>query len=317
MKSKFNFLIFVFLVLIFYGCGREVFKNEVNTNFNPGMYSAAEAALLDELAELERSGSWIEGMALTESGLRESAGDFAGAVVAAYKELAHAYGKGLIGRDEMENGILNVLASGSNTAVIIAANAVLSFINGDWNDAAFNLNSLFSGLSEPDSFVSWMILVCELEINSEDARAVQAYKSIRARYAQFPEYWYRGARAFSGAVAAGFAENCINSSGDGPFAGECRSIIAAYAGLKEEDSSSVKTLLEIELIIYQSVNSGDPHALDPLLPLISLPDNSYTIYAAGALRALTALPDFLEYFSAQAAAAGGRLAERLFYICSG
>jgi hypothetical protein len=118
-------------------------------------------------------------------------------------------------------------------------------------------------------------------------------------------------------VSAEYAENCINLSTRGPFADECRKIIAAHAGLKTEDGLSIKTKTEIETIISESINAGNPQLLDPLLPLLSLPDNPYTVYAAGALRALTSVPKFREYFNVKASASSGRLAERLSYIYRG
>jgi len=309
---------------------------------------------LDELAELERAGTWFQGLALTESGLRENAGDYAGAVTAAYKELSIAYGMGLIQKSEIEQGIFNVIAAKneetvSGNTVRVAANAVLSFVNEQWSDAAKGLELVFNGFDknpndfihdDPDSFNRWMMLVCTLEKNKaagsaqtgfadssfpEDRITNAAYKSIRARYTQFPEYWYRGARAFSGVIAAEFAENCINTSPQGPFAEECRRILALYTGLKSEEGLSIKTKKEIEAVISLSINSGNPDALDSLLPLIGLPDNPYTVYAVGALRALTSVPKFREYFNVQAQHASQktadvslrRLAERLTYICRG
>lgn len=88
-------------------------------------------------------------------------------------------------------------------------------------------------------------------------------------------------------------------------------------GIKNEEGLALKTKREIEVLISQSVNSGDPQVLDSLLPLIGLPDNPYTIYAVGALRSLVSVPRFKEYFSAQASSSRGRLAERLAYICRG
>ena len=49
---------------------------------------------LEEIAELERSGGFVPGLGLAESNLRESSGDYAGAVLAVYKELSWAYGRG-------------------------------------------------------------------------------------------------------------------------------------------------------------------------------------------------------------------------------
>ena len=273
---------------------------------------------LDELAELERAGSWFQGMALTESGIRENMGDLAGAVAAVYKEAAWAYGKGLISNDELRMFLPGLLDARDDEQVTAAANAILLFLNGQWDEANTAFRALFNEIDEPDGFARWMILVCALEKNkAEDRRAAAAYKSIRARYAQFPEYWYRGARAFSGIIAADYAENCINLAAQGPFAEECRLILAVYSGLGYEHSSSIKTMKEIESIISHSVNSGNPELLNSLFPLISLPDNPYTVYAVGALRALISVHTFREYIYGQAQASSGRLAERLSYICHG
>jgi len=328
---KFNFLIFLSLVMIFSACGGGNPSRAGETAYPLTTRTGAEAAVLqkqevnleqllhslDDLAQLERAGSWFQGMALAESGFRETAGDYAGAVAAAYKELAWAYGKGLIQKEELEKGLLNLLAAKSDEVVASAANAVLAFSHEQWNMAAAGLEPLFNETEEPDSFGRWMILVCALEQNREDRRAGAAYKAIRARYVQFPEYWYRGARAFSGIAAAEYAENCVNSAPQGPFANECRNMLAAFSGLKSEDGTALKTKTEIETVITFSVNSGNPEALDSLLPLIGLPDNPYTVYAVGALRALTAVPKFRDYFNKQAAVSKGRLAERFSYICRG
>ena len=289
--------------------------------------SSSEAELasllrsLDELAELERAGSWFQGMAITESSIRERMGDYAGAVAAAFKEMSRAYGVGLIRKTELEQSLLNILNTAGEDTVIHTVNAIQAFQRGQWPAAADELRSLFIETDEPDGFAGWMILVCDLEKNTvssaEGRRAAQAYRSIRARYVHFPEYWYRGAKAFSGIIAADYAEKCINLSPLGPFADECRSILASYAGLKTEDSSSIKTMKEIEDTVTQAVNSSNPELLNSLFPLISLPDNPYTVYAVSALRSVTGISGFREYFSVYAAAAGGRLAERLSYISLG
>ena len=336
MKFKFKTLTFLVMTAVFSACGggspsqadgsapQAAFSQTLRAV--PAAASPASSAedtdlqanlrnSLDELAQLERAGSWFQGMAMTESGIRENTGDYAGAVAAAYKELSWAYGRGLIQKEDLEQGILNVLAVKNEEAVTAAANAVLLFVREQWDEASAGLEPLFDELEEPDGFGRWMILVCALEKNSENRRAGAAYKAIRARYAQFPEYWYRGARAFSGIIAAEYAENCINSSASGPFADECRNILAAYTGLKSEDGLSIKTKMEIEAVISNSLNTGNPQLLDSLLPLISLPDNPYTVYAVGALRALNSVPIYRDYFNAQAAVSKGRLAERLSYIC--
>jgi hypothetical protein len=325
MNFKFVFLLLILFVLVFSACGggkTSEAQAEKRTLDDPSPAADLPSLFrsLDEIAEIERAGAWFQGLSITESTLREKAGDYAGSVAAAYKELAWAYGMGLIKKEELEKGLSNVLTIQGDESVTLAANSIISFVKKQWASAAEGLEPLFNELDEPDGFGKWMILVCALEKNKAassviDRRTGEVYKSIRARYSHFPEYWYRGARSFSGAVAAQYAENCINLASQGPFADECRSILAANTGLKNEDGLSIKTKKEISAIISQSVNSSNPQVLDSLLPLIGLPDNPYTIYAVNMLKTLTGISKFNDYFSGHASGSKGRLAERLSYLC--
>ena len=47
---------------------------------------------------------------------------------------------------------------------------------------------------------------------------------------------------------------------------------------------------------------------------MALPDNPYTLYALGALQALSTIPEFKAFFAVSALESQGRLGERLNYI---
>jgi hypothetical protein len=275
----------------------------------------------DAIAEIERSGGFTRGLGLTESVLRENAGDYGGAVIAAYKELSWLYGYGGADRTALVEGLEQVLAFYGEEGAILAARGALAFLAGEWAEAERFLTPLFSEEEEPDAFPRWMLLVCALEgaqKGGEASRSTRmAYGAIRARYTAFPEYWYRGARCLSGDTAAEYAERCINLAPRGPFAEECRAILAVQAGLSPRDGGAIRSGAEIDYIISQSVSSDKPELLEELFPLISLPDNPYTLYASGALRALAASEPFKAYFSAGLRQSSGRLAERLLYISRG
>lgn len=290
---------------------------------------------LEELAETERSGGFSPGMALTESMLREWSGDYGGAVIAAYKELSWAYGYGSqVTRADMEEGlraVVNLYEGGrGNSALdnpalgedvreqaLRAARGVLAFHNGLWTEARLNLEPLFDDSEEPDAFAQWMRLVCRLEEREASRGALAAYGAIRARYERFPEYWYRGARYVSGNIRGEYAERCINLAPQGPFAEDCRGFLAEIVGLSHSEGSYIKTRAEIEETITRSVASGTPEILTELFTLLSLQDNPYTLYTAGAMRALAIQEDFKTWFTREAAQTSGRLAERLFYISRG
>jgi hypothetical protein len=158
-----------------------------------------------------------------------------------------------------------------------------------------------------------MLLVCSLESGGIDQATRGTYGAIRGRYAKFPEYWYRGARAFNSELAPIYAEHCINLNTDGLYAQECRDIIASLNGL-EGHGKALRTQAEIEYYIERSVSEADPVILDHLFPLLDLPDNKYTHYALGALQSLAVIPAFRSYFLNQAERSSGRLSERLAYI---
>jgi hypothetical protein len=210
----------------------------------------------------------------------------------------------------------NAVQQGKESAVR-AVQAIISFEHGKWNDAEKQLAELFGEIDEPDNYVNLMLLCCALEKNPGDRKAASVYRAIRVRYSQFPKFWHRGARLFSGYIAAEYAELCLNLSSDGPYAADCRSILSVNLGLKAEDGASIKSKKEIDDLVSVAVSQGNPQLLESLMPLISLPENPLTVYATGALKPLVSVSKFREFFNAQAANSKGRLAERLNYICRG
>ncbi|MDR2177387.1 MAG: hypothetical protein LBP20_05030 [Treponema sp.] len=288
---------------------------------------------LEELAETERSSGFSQGMGFAESMLRTLAGDSAGAMIATYKELFWMYAYGLLGLEHIEAGLTMALDSYQDEkgtgpqeesaaeakrleAALRASQGILAFNRGQWAEAREVLESLFNPEDEPDSFAQWMRLVCILEEGAPRS-ALAAYGAIRARYAAFPAYWYRGARHFSSPMRNDYAEKCINLAPQGPFVEECRRIIAQGVGLSPEFGKDLLSRLEIEERVTRSLTSEDPGVLKELCPLLALPDNPYTLYAAGALRALAPVEGYRDWFTEEASRASGRLAERLRYIAQG
>jgi DNA-binding phage protein len=168
-----------------------------------------------------------------------------------------------------------------------------------------------------------MILVCILEQGGGSRAEQSQYAAIQARYSIFPAYWYFGARVFSGALSADYAERCINLYSNGPYAAECRGILAAFFGLSPLSGKVMLSRNEIERIISDSLRNGSPELLTPLMPLIALNDNPYTTFASGALRELASDSKYKAWFKNQAAGAeksfgaNSFLASRLNYISRG
>lgn len=305
---------------------------------SPGVTSAMDVDSLDKIAELERSGRFTPGLGFAESTIREQAGDYAGAVVASYKELAWTYAftdttaEKPMTKTQIKDGLNAILDLYGGKEWLptddmdedpqqdarAAATAVLFFLDNKWEDAEDLLESLFSEDEEIDSFPQWMILVCGLEKRDASRTVRSKYGAIRSRYEYFPEYWYRLARYLDDEAARmDAAERCILLAPNGPYALECRTIIAGIFDIDTSRSSSIRIRAEIENTITNAVSSRNSEMLRTLFPLLELPDNPYTMYAVGAMRALNADALYKNFFAQEAARSSGRLNERLVYISRG
>jgi hypothetical protein len=305
---------------------------------------------LERLAEQERSNGFASGAGLRESALREQGGDYAGAVFATFKELFWAYSFAV--GEERAHSLKSAIESGfggmmSNLADALspafaeeanrAAEASLAFFSGRYGDAEVLLAGLRRDDAEPDEFSAWMSLVCALENaaadkppvaeEAADIRRLRAsYAAIRSRYETLPAYWYFGAHNMKGENIPAYAERAINLSPDGPYAADARVIIAEFVGLPPTDGTAIMSMYEIETVATNAANAGNPEMLAALFPLTALPDNPYTLYAAGVLRGLASDMRFKNYFDVQLALIKAdkksdrsrtRLAERLAYIVRG
>jgi hypothetical protein len=284
-------------------------------------------AALEELAEQERSSGFAPGLGLAESSLREKAGDYAGATMAAFKELSYAYAVGAASAETVRERLAATGAAFAGrtdpgaAAAVRAVACASDFFAGKWKAAGAELQALFPGEAEreADSFPRWMMLVCALESGGGDRNLRSAYGAVRARYALFPAYWHRAARAAERAGSEGTtavaeaAERCVSLSPAGPYADEARGLIAESIGLKKSDGKSIRSRMEIEAAARIAGAERNPQVLDSIIPVLSLPDNPYTLYALGVLRGLAEDETIRKWLSARADAEVGRTRERLRY----
>lgn len=293
----------------------------------PASADAGIEAALEELAERERSSGFAPGLGLAESSLREKSGDYAGATMAAFKELCYAYAAGAASAETVRERLAATAAAFAGrtdpgaAAAVRAVACASDFFAGKWKAAGAELQALFPGEAEreADSFPRWMMLVCTLESGGDDRNLRSAYGAVRARYALFPAYWHRAARAAErtgsegSAAAAEAAERCVSLAPAGPYAEEARDLIAESIGLKKSDGKSIRSRMEIEAAARIAGAERNPQVLDSIVPVLSLPDNPYTLYALGVLRGLAEDGTIRKWLSARADAEVGRTRERLRY----
>lgn len=266
--------------------------------------------------ESERRDGFSAGMGLRQSLLFEEAGDDTGAVLAAFKELLYARAKGLAADVDLLSGLAKLENSPtSSPAAKAASGAARDFVMQRWDSVIDSAADMATG-RESDSLARWMVLVSEMERAVPAPEAIRtSYAGLQARYAGFPEYWYRSARMEPlPALARDSAERCIGLAPVGPFTAECRSIIARSYGLDPEAGAALLTVPEIQAVASRAAKSADWSALTALFPLLSLPDNPVSLYALGIFRALAVSESARDWLLIEAKKARGRLAERLAYV---
>jgi hypothetical protein len=288
----------------------------------------ADVALLDKIAETERAKGYVAGIGLYESQQRELAGDFAGSVIAAFKEMlwAHALSDSdsvkSYTMNDVENGLEAIITEFDNKnieqrePVNVAAEACLAFTQEKFAKCAENLSLIFDDDEEADSFLNWMRLICAMSGDPGGAaRALRArYAAMRARYSAIPAYWYYGARYFPPTERPIYAENCVDSNPRGAYAQYCRDMLAEEAGIAKKDAQYFRTRMEIEAAVGAAIKNGDASELGGIIDVLRLNDNSRTLYAAGALKTLAKDPRMRPYLTARYNEAKGRQRERLEYI---
>lgn len=283
----------------------------------PAAESAADAFVaLQALAARERAAGYVPGMGLEESTLRERQGDYGGAVLAAFKELLWLYGMGLLPKPALSARLDAVeKAFPGNGDVAAAAAASRAYLEGKWAETLQAAKVLATAAAAPDDFAQWLVAACELELDASDRAAGGRYAAARGRYAKYPAYWHHAARIGRGAAAMEAAEWCVSLSPMGPYAPDSRIILAREAGLKPGDGASLRTRAEIEAALSGlAAGVGDDAALlSELVPLLALPDNPYTLYALGGLRALCADGRIRAVVVSARSRSSGRAAERLRY----
>lgn len=327
MKNSRYCLLFFFVFL--WSCGKSVHdepadpKGEVEPAFSSvaGTSTSSFVDTLSDLAERERRGRYEPGFGLFESTVRERAGDYTGAVFAAYKDLVYGYGRGEIESkdiatrlDRLESGFATSSGPGA-ASVLPAIRAARAFQGGDWQAVTEALRGIQSFDGQQDSFPLWMELTAKLEQSLASENELERYAIMQSRYALLPEYWFHFARAQKNIdLMRDSAERCIALAPAGPFAKDARSSIAASYGLAKSDGDSLLIPFEIESIATRAVQTGKPEVLEAMLPILGLADNPATLYAVGALRGLCASDDMRSWLGAKAATSRGRIAERLRYI---
>lgn len=281
------------------------------------------ATRLLEAAELERRDGYAPGSGLAESAALEGAGDCAGAVLAAYKDILYAKGAGLLADGGVDACLRDIRAASARAygpgdertaAVDGALGAVEAFESGEWIRARDAFAAMARGDGEYDSMAAWLRVSAALESGCPDGEDLSRYSAMQSRYCAFAVYWLRAAR-FGGSptLKRDAAERCALLAPEGPYAAEARSIIARSYELPEGSGGAMLLPKEADAILLSASSTGAFEILERLFPLLSLSDNPATFHALDGLKRLARDGRARAWVLAKADSSEGRLAERLRY----
>jgi hypothetical protein len=265
---------------------------------------------LESLAQRERLYPYELGLGAVESSLLEKEKRLGEAVFAAFTDLAYAWSLGLCGEGDLEAGLRQAEAACAGkegeTEARLAVRALRAYRSGARAECLQALGSLGQ---KDDSFAAYARAV-----SSQDLGALRLMEN---RYSGFPEYWLNRARLDPDAtMARAAAERVISLAPHGPLQAAARSLVLDTLGLKGYRPELLLCPFEVDSCVRQSLGAGDPGLIDPCLATLELPDNPYSLYALGALKALSSDYAYQRRFTLRSAEEkkSPRLKERLAFL---
>jgi hypothetical protein len=195
------------------------------------------------------------------------------------------------------------------------------FFQNNWTETGRLLN----GLKETHPFLQYILLACEFETSGASQNDLKEYVAIEPYFKGLPAYYYhfwrgmkKGQGEYTFQTAKAVIEKCILLANSTSFAEETRRELGRILGLSESQGQKILLGPELDVIFNNIMDGGDITLLDPVVELISIPDNVYGMAAVLMLRQLqTRVPRVNKYLNQKKDASSGRLKERLIMVLEG
>jgi tetratricopeptide (TPR) repeat protein len=285
------------------------------------------ADLVKVLDAYQATFAYEPGSGLMQSSAFESLGDFDSAVFAAFKEVEYGRAFGVVSASDVKKNLaalekkLDDKSFNPEGKGKAALEIVTAFAREDWATVVSSFAKL--RVIDPDPFRVYMRLSALIESKKASPSDVEGYKALLPSFKALPTYYHRVFLGMGG-IASGAAtdnrlaplEMAIDLSPKTELAASWRKELAAAAGIPAADAAKLLTRKEISGTAERAAGSGEMSVLAPLVGMLELKDNNYTLMAAGVLRAFAKDARYRSYFVDKARASSGRLKERLEYVLS-
>lgn len=150
---------------------------------------------------------------------------------------------------------------------------------------------------------------------------MESYKALLPSFKVLPTYYHRVFLGMGGLTPGVPMDNriapleaAVDLASGNDLAVAWRKELAAAAGLQAADAAKLLTRKEISDTANRAAASGEMVTLAPLVAMLELKDNNYTMMAMGVLRAFAKDARYRQFFVDKSRASSGRLKERLEYV---
>ena len=283
------------------------------------------AEALEVYAEYQILFPYETGIGLAESLLLEKLGRIEESIVAAFKELEYQRYRGGVPEALIQDNLAKLSRKlddrqwnpeGRGKALV---EALRRYSRREWVEAARALERPSPALER--RFGRYLLLSARLESGQAAEADFREYEGLEPYLKGLPAYYYhhwRGMRHGSGgdlpAGARPVLEKCILLAPNTPFALESRRELGRLIGLAQTDGERLLLGPELEAISRQVAGGQSLTRLEPVLELLSTPDNEYQLLAVLMLKQLKSREQVRAFLAERSRTATGRLKERLAFV---
>ena len=277
---------------------------------------------LEVIEEYQLRYGYEIGLGIRESMLFEKLGMLNEGILAAFKDLEYRKFYGLLSSHELMNrlGLLEKKLSNRSWNPEGEGKEILkglkAYVLGQWEEGERFLAS--ADLDSEIPYYRFLCLSLELERGKAADGAFEDYLKLEEHFRNFPGYYYhfwRGMKKGGGNYNIGTVRNllekCILLCPDTEYAAETREELGMLIGLRPEEGKKILLGPELDKIYERLLGGADPGILEPVMDLLSIPDNVYGLAAVLMLKKAQRIPVIRTYLETGKDKAQGRLAERL------
>jgi len=300
---------------------------DFNVYFDHCRETGSSMRALEVLDAYQAQFEYVAGQGLQASQLYEELGMIEESILSAAMELEYLHSSGAVTRaqlrermtaigEKLDDPAFNPKKLGKGIV-----QGLLHYFNEEWEKA----DAVLQKEKSTHHFLSYVKMAAEFERQGATIRQLQEYVELEKYFRDLAGYYYhfwRGMKIGEGEynfnVARNVLEKCIILARDTEYARETRREIGRMLGLESAAGEKLLLTKELDWFLSRLQSGEEPAVLEPVLDMLSVPDNIYTMSGIVFLRDLShGFPAVKAYLEKRKKQSEGRLHERLVMITEG